>query len=478
VTLKYKLSTRLALMRNRALAVSVFSLLLGCEAAGTPNEPVVTLSSTFVVSPATASVAFGQTAQLTATPEDANGNALTGKVVTWATSNAAIATVSGSGLVTAILTGTATITATSGGQSGTASVTVIAAPVASVVVSPATSSVTVGQTAQLTATPEDASGNPLTGPVVTWTTSSATVATVSSSGLVTAVAAGAATITATSAGRSATATVAVTPATSAGPWPNDPYSQGASGWQLITDYGFTDPIPSGSGSCQELGTSGWSLNNPSTVLSEITDPTAPHTGQPGWTSSVVQFDYPTGFVAGSAPGTLSYGPESCGSGAWPNGGTSQTYVAFWFKLSSNWYGEGSGVNKLGEVWDNYATHGTYIDVAHGAGTAPLDTWNEVEGATIPNGVTALPNNVNYTPITLGQWHLYEVLWTYTASGAPGTANYQRWLDGVLQASYTNTPVQGSGIDTYQIYPCWGGVGDTLTETQQLYISHVRITGHP
>jgi hypothetical protein len=155
-------------------------------------------------------------------------------------------------------------------------------------------------------------------------------------------------------------------------------------------------------------------------------------------------------------------------------------VAFWFKLSSTWYGEQSSVNKLGEVWDNYNPEqpGTYIDVAHGAGTNPLYTWNEVEGATIPGGVTALTNNVNNTPITLGQWHLYEVLWTYTASGAPGTANYQRWVDGVLQASYTNTPVQGSGLYTYQIYPCWGGGGDVLSGTQQLYISHIRITGHP
>ena len=57
----------------------------------------------------TATVIEGQSLQLTATvmPEDA-----TNKVLNWATSNAAVATVDGNGLVTAIAPGSATITAT------------------------------------------------------------------------------------------------------------------------------------------------------------------------------------------------------------------------------------------------------------------------------------------------------------------------------------------------------------------------------
>ncbi len=47
--------------------------------------PVATVS----VSPAAPSVAAGQTVQLTATPRDANGNALDGRVVTWGSSNTA-----------------------------------------------------------------------------------------------------------------------------------------------------------------------------------------------------------------------------------------------------------------------------------------------------------------------------------------------------------------------------------------------------
>jgi len=50
---------------------------------------------------------------------------LTGRAITWTTSNAAVATVSGTGLVTGVAVGTVTITATSEGQSGTATVTVV-----------------------------------------------------------------------------------------------------------------------------------------------------------------------------------------------------------------------------------------------------------------------------------------------------------------------------------------------------------------
>ena len=162
------------------------------------------------VSPAAPSMQAGQTVQLSATPKDAGGAALTGRVVTWASSATGVATVSGSGLVTGGAAGSATITATSEGQSGTAGVTVSIVPVASVTVTPATASISTGQTVQLTGTPKDASGTALTGRVVTWATSNAGVATVSGSGLVTGVAAGSATITATSEGKNGTAALTVT----------------------------------------------------------------------------------------------------------------------------------------------------------------------------------------------------------------------------------------------------------------------------
>src|SRR5213076_1246794 len=178
----------------------------GTSSISVTKIPVVSVD----VTPATATVHSGQTVQLTGTPRDANGAALSGRVVTWSSSNTSVATVNSSGLVSGVTPGSATITATSEGKSGTASVTVTQVPVATVSVSPPTASIQQGQTVQLTATLKDANGNTLSGRTVTWSSSSTSVATVSTSGLVSGVTPGSATITATSEGKSGTSSITVT----------------------------------------------------------------------------------------------------------------------------------------------------------------------------------------------------------------------------------------------------------------------------
>ncbi len=152
----------------------------------------------------------GATTQATATLRDANNNVLTGRTLAWTSGNNAIATVSGSGLVTAVATGNTSITATSEGKTGSATVTVTAIPVATVTVTLANPAITAGATTQATATLRDANNNVLTGRTVAWTSGNNAIATVSSSGLVTGVAAGSTSITATSEGKTGTASVTVT----------------------------------------------------------------------------------------------------------------------------------------------------------------------------------------------------------------------------------------------------------------------------
>src|SRR5207244_1707849 len=173
------------------------------------------------VTPAVVSLLVGAAVQLTANTTDSAGNLLSGRSISWSSSVAAVASVNGSGLVTSVAQGSATITATSEGQNATAAITVMIVPVASVAVAPATASLQVGQTVQLTATPKDSAGSALTGRPVTWTTSNGSVATVNTSGRVTAVAAGTATITATSEGKdgSAAVTVKLVPVASVGESP-------------------------------------------------------------------------------------------------------------------------------------------------------------------------------------------------------------------------------------------------------------------
>src|SRR5947207_1649582 len=162
------------------------------------------------VSPTSGSARIGATVQLTGVTKDSAGNLLTRRTVSWMTSNASVATVSAGGLVTGMTAGSATITGTSEGNRGTSTITVTNVPVARVTVTPAITSLLMGATLQLTATPTDALGNPLSGRVVTWSTNTPGVATVRGTGLVTGSGVGAVTITATSEGQSGSAAVTVT----------------------------------------------------------------------------------------------------------------------------------------------------------------------------------------------------------------------------------------------------------------------------
>ena len=83
--------------------------------------------STVTVTPADTTVRVGNTVQLTATLRAANNSVLTGRPITWASSDTLIARVSSTGLVTGVAASNqfATITATSEGRSGSARVIVV-----------------------------------------------------------------------------------------------------------------------------------------------------------------------------------------------------------------------------------------------------------------------------------------------------------------------------------------------------------------
>jgi len=152
---------------------------------------------TVTVNLASTNILPGQTTQATAQLKDALGNVLTGRTVTWSSLDPSIATVSAVGVVTGVSTGAVIIRATSEGQTGDGTETVGSAPVATVTVNLSSTTLSPGQTTQAIAISRDANGNVLTGRSVSWTSLNTAIATVSTSGLVTAVAGGTATIQAT-----------------------------------------------------------------------------------------------------------------------------------------------------------------------------------------------------------------------------------------------------------------------------------------
>jgi uncharacterized protein YjdB len=164
-----------------------------------------------VVTPDPASVIIGKTVQLIATVRDADGNVLTGRVVTWSSADGSIAIIDANGLVTGVHAGTVTVTATSEGITGSAQVIVQLPPAASVVVTPNPASVMTGGTVQLIATVRDADGNVLTNRAVSWHSGNVVIAAVNGVGLVTGTLEGSTTVTATSEGITGSALVIVQP---------------------------------------------------------------------------------------------------------------------------------------------------------------------------------------------------------------------------------------------------------------------------
>jgi uncharacterized protein YjdB len=155
-------------------------------------------------------VAVGGVLHVTATVRDTTGAVVNDRGVTWAASPATIATVSAAGDVAGVSAGTAVITATVEGRSATITVQVTPILATQIALSPTGATLVVGATQQFTATVRSTAGAVITGRPVTWATNNASVATVSTTGLVTARAIGAATLTATADLATTTATVLVT----------------------------------------------------------------------------------------------------------------------------------------------------------------------------------------------------------------------------------------------------------------------------
>jgi uncharacterized protein YjdB len=202
------------------LTAFAFCITISCsdKSASDPTGLALNDSTAAESRVATASVTLaqstlevGQTTQATALLLDRYNNPLSLPVV-WSTSDSSLATVSGSGLVTARSPGPVSIIATRASKSGAATLTVVPSTVsvATVTVNLATSSLTVGQTERATATLRDSSNNVVTGPAVVWTSSNASAAALTDSGMVTALAAGSTTISASTGGKTGSAPLAVT----------------------------------------------------------------------------------------------------------------------------------------------------------------------------------------------------------------------------------------------------------------------------
>jgi hypothetical protein len=169
---------------SRWTASDTFLLVLGLGVAGCgggtePNVPTAAALSASTVS----LEAIGQTAQLTATITDQNGNAIGSPALTWTSANTAVATVNSSGLVTATGSGVTVVTVSAGEASAHADVAVAQVPTQLQKVAGDGQTATPGQpvAVPLTVQVNDASGSPIANVAVSFAATAGTLGTTSAS---------------------------------------------------------------------------------------------------------------------------------------------------------------------------------------------------------------------------------------------------------------------------------------------------------
>jgi hypothetical protein len=180
-------------------------------------------------------------------------------------------------------------------------------------------------------------------------------------------------------------------------------------------------------------------------------------------SGVIRATYQTGFAGGSAPG---YAEKS-------HAGSRVLYISYWAKLSSNWRGHLTGVNKQFYEWAGDKP--IFFFDAHGVGTGGLTPEVVLQGTQ--SDATFAPNLVPSARVPRGQWYRVEILLTGNTSGnANGVVDW--WLDGVHVGSKSGLRYT-SGTTSWNEFgfrPVWGGISDVVPATMTLDLDDLYVSG--
>jgi hypothetical protein len=294
-----------------------------------------------------------------------------------------------------------------------------------------------------------------------WSSSNPAVASVSASGLVSALSGGTVTITASVDGKSGTGSVTVTGSeASAGPAPqaNEP-----PGMSLVThNRGTALPEP------------GWWIWDPSGDLSLVTEASAPVP-----TSGMIRYRYRQGLGGGEGPGLMGHGSDWQGDPANLKAGgqpVREFYLSFWFRLDPNWQTPGSGQSKLYYVYamdDRGDRHHIYPVIEGSGTTGPIRiVFHSAVGQT----EWRLDPNVSSPNVNRGQWYRLEIHARNASATGVNDGFLRWWIDGALAGDHVNisrpavawTELHGSFV--------WGGGGGTVQREQYIWVNDVYMSG--
>jgi hypothetical protein len=432
-----------------------------CIDRSDPTDPgAVKTPSNFTVAVQlpVASLEVGGIVSAVATLTDADGHTMPSAPVKWLSSDNSILAVSSGGQVTARKMGIAWVYATNKDVAGKTSLSVTDSIPKVARVSPKSATAPVGANMQLTVTVATASGRALTGHAIQWTSSDTRYATVSSTGLVTALAVGTARIIAAASSVTDTATVSITSAPVQAPVQTNSTSHEPSVMALLND---------------------WDGHSLGAWKPDYT-PTQQFVWDPSLQTTVMQMQY--GPVV--EPKKSTYGVGHLYYPILAAVPLHSIYLRAQIKLSANWVQNPSNVLKLFEVFSGrtWAIPGIYgfgsnlrLMVANDESTDPNYPGCFI-GQNAPGckWVTRPPDI-----FTLDKWHTIEIL---LVSSSPGVNNgrVKTWLDGRPQTDVSDVMWAHAGTDNsfsqFDLNPLWGGLGGTLTAPQWLSVGQIHLSG--
>jgi hypothetical protein len=177
-------------MRAMKLCLTLAAVVVaGCVGTDYINDPVARGPARIVINPNIAAIQVGGVRQFAATYYDSLGNTVA-VTFQWTSSMPVVASVDANGVASGKQAGQAQIFATARGvASEPALLTVVADPnqVARVIVTPDSGILHIGETLQFSAEARNLNGNAIAGKTFTWRSAAPTVATVSNTGLATAI---------------------------------------------------------------------------------------------------------------------------------------------------------------------------------------------------------------------------------------------------------------------------------------------------
>jgi uncharacterized protein YjdB len=410
-----------------------------------------------ISAPRTSLTSLGETVQLAAEARDEAGNVVHAPSLMWTSSDTNVASVNSSGRVIANAIGTAVISVAAACCSGDQISISVTQEVASVQVSPSSASMEPGSSRQFIAEARDARGNPVPGVTFNWTSTRQSVASVTSSGLVSASAEGSAGIRASVAGQLGQASLTVSGSVGGGsgggssPFPNEP-----AGYVTRFNDGFDYP--------------GVSLNDPwfdiigSNMNGRFDLGGRPsisreNNGQPFSPNSAFRAFYPGGMPGGHDAARLAI-PLS---GTTPGG----FYLAYTMRLPQEWH------TSANEMQNGIKHVIPWVIPSDGSEVRPLG-WSGMAqnprgdnryriGFTLENisPETFRRYNIPYvneasSEFNKGDWILVELRVQFDRPGVRGSGRIELFVNGTLVALEENARVPVERLRNVTISGTYGG----------------------